>query len=648
MARSVPQWPTLLHFFFFFFFFAIFLLLSPPLGAAEPTDDADALLEFKESLGNSSALRNWVAGTTPCLRDLKQRWVGVLCYNETLWGLQLENMGLTGVIDVDPLLRLQHLRTISVARNNFDGPFPDFSKIGALKSLYLSRNAFSGQIPPDAFTKMRSLKKVLLSHNRFTGPIPTSLAGATKLIELRLDDNQFSGRIPNFKQPGLKVVNVSHNSLEGPIPAAFNNMDAELFAENGNLCGEPLDDSCGGSSAKISTPLLVVLIILGTAVAAGIGWALLAFFRGDEEEEDDDDELGPTASKGKKTDDENKLERGSPRYASVDKKPAKEQQGESGRLVFVATDRERFELQDLMRASAEVLRSSNFGSSYKAALLTGPALVVKRFREMNGVGREDFHEHMRRLGRLKHPNLLPLVAFYYRRDEKLLVTDFIGNESLVQSLHGNRSAERPTLDWPRRLKIVKGVARGLTFLHKELPTLVVPHGHLKSSNVVLGEDYEPLLTDYGLAPVMTKDAKHLLVAYQSPEFAQANQVTRKSDVWSFGILILEILTGKYPANFLHQGGGSGGGSDLAEWVNSIAREASTGAVFDKDMQGTANAEGEMSKLLKIGLSCCELEAEDRWDLATAVQKIEELRETDHDDSGSCASDGDDSSLSRKN
>ncbi|KAG9449767.1 hypothetical protein H6P81_009732 [Aristolochia fimbriata] len=125
-------------------------------------------------------------------------------------------------------------------------------------------------------------------------------------------------------------------------------------------------------------------------------------------------------------------------------------------------------------------------------------------------------------------------------------------------------------------------------------------------------------------------------------------VTRKSDVWSFGILILEILTGKYPANFLHQGGSSGGGSDLAEWVNSIAREASTGAVMDKDMQGTANAQGEMSKLLKIGLSCCELEAEDRWDLATAVQKIEELRETDHDDSGSCASDGDDSSLSRKN
>ncbi|KAG9449768.1 hypothetical protein H6P81_009733 [Aristolochia fimbriata] len=177
-------------------------------------------------------------------------------------------MGLTGVIDVDPLLRLQHLRTVSVARNNFDGPFPDFSKIGVLKSLYLSRNAFSGQIP-------RSLKKVLLSHKRFTGPIPTSLVGATKLIELRLDDNQFSGRIPDFKQPGLKVVNVSHNSLEGPIPAAFSNMDAELFAENGNLCGEPLDDSCGGSWTKLSTPLLVVLIILGTACGSGdrVGFA---------------------------------------------------------------------------------------------------------------------------------------------------------------------------------------------------------------------------------------------------------------------------------------------------------------------------------------------------------------------------------------
>lgn len=107
-----------------------------------------------------------------------------------------------------------------------------------------------------------------------------------------------------------------------------------------------------------------------------------------------------------------------------------------GKLVFVRSDWERFELQDLLRASAEVLGSGSFGSSYKAVLLGGPAVVVRRFRQMNNVGKEGFYEHMRRLGSLSHPNLLPLVAFFYRKEEKLLISDFVENGSLASHLHG--------------------------------------------------------------------------------------------------------------------------------------------------------------------------------------------------------------------
>jgi hypothetical protein len=111
---------------------------------------------------------------------------------------------------------------------------------------------------------------------------------------------------------------------------------------------------------------------------------------------------------------------------------------EHGRLVFVQESRKRFEIEDLLRASAEVLGSGNFGSSYKATLQERPAVVVKRFKDMNGVGREDFSEHMRRLGRLSHPNLLPVVAYLYKKDEKLLITDYITNGSLAHFLHGNQ------------------------------------------------------------------------------------------------------------------------------------------------------------------------------------------------------------------
>ena len=113
---------------------------------------------------------------------------------------------------------------------------------------------------------------------------------------------------------------------------------------------------------------------------------------------------------------------------------------DSGKLTFIKEDRERFDLPDLLKAAAEILGSGCFGSSYKATLSNGNAVVVKRFKQMNNVGREEFQEHMRRLGRLSHPNLLPLVAYYYRREEKLFITDpIIPKGSLAFLLHGNFS-----------------------------------------------------------------------------------------------------------------------------------------------------------------------------------------------------------------
>lgn len=120
-------------------------------------------------------------------------------------------------------------------------------------------------------------------------------------------------------------------------------------------------------------------------------------------------------------------------------------------------------------------------------------------------------------------------------------------------ISGKHSPNQPGLDWPTRLKVVKGVAKGLSFLNKELK-LLVPHGHLKSTNVLLDNNYEALIADYGLLPVVNKEhAQQLMAAYKSPDFTQNNLITNKTDVWCLGILILEILTGKFPANYLTQG-----------------------------------------------------------------------------------------------
>lgn len=209
--------------------------------------------------------------------------------------------------------------------------------------------------------------------------------------------------------------------------------------------------------------------------------------------------------------------------------------------------------------------------------------------------------------------------------------------SLMHCL-GNRGPNHTAmLDWPVRLKIVKGVASALAYLYEELPMLGVPHGHLKSSNVLLGESMEPLLTDYALIPVMNRShAVNFMAAYKSPERNQIGRASKKSDVWSLGMLILELLTGKVPMHETHQGKES---TDLVNWVNSVSKDEWASQVLDSKMSRTKNAEGQMLKLLQIALACCEENIEKRWELKEAVEKIEEMTRGDGDKSSSTASEG---------
>lgn len=213
--------------------FLLLLLLSTAFSVlAQPEVAAQALLRFKSSLANADpALANWNPSVQPCPSgNISQgNWAGVLCYNGYVWGLQLENMNLQGQIDVDALAPLRFMRALSFMNNNFEGPMPDWRRVGALKSLYLSNNRFSGPIVEDAFRGMTSLKKVHLANNRFTGNIPASLE-SPKLIELRLENNQFTGTIPAISSEFLTNLNVSNNQLQGPIPAPLARLDPSSFA----------------------------------------------------------------------------------------------------------------------------------------------------------------------------------------------------------------------------------------------------------------------------------------------------------------------------------------------------------------------------------------------------------------------------------
>lgn len=599
--------------------------------------DSEILLKFKGSLSNASTLANWSDKTKPCIGDVTN-WNGVLCAKGSIWGLQLERMGLTGKLDTNSLENLSELRTLSFKNNNFDGPMPEIKKLRSLRSIYLSNNHFSGEIPGNAFEGMLKLKKVYLAQNDFNGAIPSSLVTLPKLLDLRLERNKFTGKIPNFTN-NFSSFNVSNNALEGPIPISLSKMDLRSFSGNKGLCGHPLS-KCDTSSTSTNTSnlnndsssrkpsiasIVVVAIVVVVALAAIFSAAFILVQR--RKRTSVSIESPPPSNLQNKTG-MREPDQGS-EYAPSEHS-TNGRKVEITKLTFVRDDRERFDLHDLLKASAEILGNGCFGSSYKAALSTGRVMVVKRFKQMNNVRKEEFHEHMRRIGRLRHPNLLPLVAYYYRKEEKLLVTDHVEKGSLSVHLHGHQALGQPSMDWPTRLKITKGIANGLAYLYKELPSIITAHGHLKSSNVLLNQSNEPLLTDYGLGPVINQEnAQELMVVYKSPEYLQLNRITKKTDVWSLGILILELLTGKLPANFLPQGKGNGE-EDLASWVNGFTQDQWVNNVFDKELQVTKNNEGQIMELLKIGLSCCQGDVEKRLDLKEAVERINELKEKDGD------------------
>ncbi|KAJ1269168.1 hypothetical protein BS78_07G189800 [Paspalum vaginatum] len=659
-----------------------------PLSLAPDAAAADALLKLKSGIKDGAgALSSWSPGTSPCNGD-GSNWSGVMCDKDVVHGLQLEGMGLSGTLDLRALKSLPSLRTLSFMGNEFAGPMPDVKELSGLRAIFLSGNKFSGVILDNAFAGMGSLKKVVLSNNNFSGPIPASLADVPRLLELKLDDNRFQGKIPDLKQEELKEVNLANNELEGEIPASLKSIQPDMFAGNTKLCGAPLGAKCEptpspspaskappptsdkagtspsppapdaaaasvGTSADGAKPEAqepaagsmsygVLAAVLGTLAIVGV--ALVALQR---RRKYSTKNFGPTASvrplephppaKVVAEPGGGEGEERSSRAAGGGK-ARKAEQGQ-GRLTFVRDDRGRFfELQDLLKATAEVLGAANLGVCYRATLTSGHSVVVKRFKEMNRVGREDFEEHMRRLGRLSHPNLLPLVAYYYRKEEKLLIHDYVPNRSLANLLHGEgRGLKKAVVHWNARLKIVKGVARALSYLYDELCMLTVPHGHLKSSNILLDDHYEPLLTDYALVPAMNQShAAQLMVAFKAPERKQFGRSSKKSDVWCLGLLILEILTGRPPAYDPPKAAAEpapapapGGSNDLVSVVGSTPEGEWLDTVVDPDLRGEEDEnKEEMVKLVRIGMACCEANVESRWELKAAIDGIEALKGKD--------------------
>ncbi|CAN4084838.1 unnamed protein product [Withania somnifera] len=529
------------------------------------------LLKFRQSLKfDGDPFSTWKADVPPCINENnKPKWNYIFCEHGKVMGLNLKNLGLSGTIDLDILKELPGLRTISVVNNKFEGSLPPFNVLPSLKSIYFTANKFCGPIDGKIFVGMNSLKKLHLANNGFTGQLPSIFGELPHLGELNIQNN------------------INDGLCGSPLPKPCKVDEQKIQASSSSFSSSSLSSLY---RLDIAFVVVVVVVVISIIIIVVIGHRKKTL-------EQKVVPGGSSSKQGQYVVSHDRLTNDGDRAEVAGQK-----------LLFLKDDIEKFDLPDLLKASAEVLGSGVFGSTYKAALGTGPIMVVKRFGHMNKVSKEDFHEHMRRLGRLSHKNLLLVLAFYYRKEEKLLVFEYVNNVSLAVYLHGNRKSRgNQILDWPTRLKIVKGVSKGVFYLYNELPSLTTPHGHLKSSNVLL-----------------TKPSRRFSQIMPYYRYKPAKSIG-KADVWTLGILILEILTGKFPSNIL--GKGTQDTDDLATWVSSVLEEDPSGIeVFDKEMEGTKDCEGEMIKLLKIGLSCCGVDVEKRWDIKVAVERIEEVKE----------------------
>ncbi|RZB67484.1 putative leucine-rich repeat receptor-like protein kinase isoform B [Glycine soja] len=415
----------------------------------------------------------------------------------TLWKLSIGDNELSGNIPAE-IGDLSRLTNLKLAANNLGGPVP--KQVGELhKLLYLnlSKNEFTESIPSE-FNQLQSLQDLDLSRNLLNGKIPAELATLQRLETLNLSNNNLSGAIPDFKN-SLANVDISNNQLEGSIPniPAFLNAPFDALKNNKGLCGNASSlvpcDTPSHDKGKRNVIMLALLLTLGSLilVAFVVGVSLCICNR--------------RASKGKKVEAEE--ERSQDHYFiwSYD-----------GKLVY----------EDILEATEGfddkyLIGEGGSASVYKAILPTEHIVAVKKLHASTNEetpALRAFTTEVKALAEIKHRNIVKSLGYCLHSRFSFLVYEFLEGGSLDKVLTDDTRATM--FDWERRVKVVKGVASALYYMH---------HGCFP--------------------PIVHRDISSTC-GYSAPELAYTMEVNEKCDVFSFGVLCLEIMMGKHPGDLI--------------------------------------------------------------------------------------------------
>lgn len=625
---------------------------------------------------------------------------GVLAGNNSyqLQFLNLDDNLISGTIPVS-LGKLGLLQEISLSHNKIVGLLPDeLGKISKLQKIDLSYNAINGSLPvtftnltslvslnlennrlgnqiPDGMEKLQNLTALNLKNNKFEGHIPENLGNISGIGQLDLSENNFTGEIPAsfVNLANLTSFNASYNNLSGSVPSLLSKkFNSSSFVGNLQLCGYSISTVCPSLSPHSISPSPqevpkhhhhhklntkdIILIGVGALLAILLILFCILICCLMKKKSTSKEKSGKSAV-GKA------VEKEAPVVG-----PQVESGGEMGGKLVHFDGPFLFTADDLLCATAEIMGKSTYGTAYKATLEDGSQVAVKRLREKTTKGQKEFEAEAAALGKIRHPNLLALRAYYLGpKGEKLLVFDYMAQGSLASFLHGKFNIQ-PThklyctmpkvasiflmltvpfyaargpetvINWTTRMNIAVGVARGLNYLHTQENMI---HGNLTSSNILIDEQTNPHIADVGLNHLMTAAANTNVIAtagtlgYRAPELLKLKNASTKTDVYSLGVIILELLTGKSPGESMN-------GMDLPQWVASIVKEEWTNEVFDLELMRDTQTTGddELLNTLKLALHCVDPSPAARPEVQQVLQQLEEIKP----ELAAAASSGDDAKV----
>ncbi|MCO5566906.1 hypothetical protein L7F22_020589 [Adiantum nelumboides] len=502
---------------------------------------------------------------------------------------------------------------MNVSYNELTGDIP--SELGALKvlvSLDLSKNNFSGKIP-STLESCVMLQIMNLSSNSLIGTIPDSLGSLLSLTSLNLSYNFLQGSIPASlsKLPNLTYFSVVHNNLVGAIPdsVTFRKLPNDSFLGNPGLCGEILQKPCPevGGDTIIKWPSITGIAIAALVIAAVIAYGV--------------------------------------RYKIVNQHSGNTGMIELKHFIKLSEDEVREGTDSF--SSTNILGRGGFSTVYKATLQqrNGQVVAIKVLKTEQGQVNDSkidriFIAELNTLGKLRHRNLVRILGYCSNLDMKAIILEYVPNGSLEDWLYG---ASKGSLSWEQRIKIAIGISEGLVYLHHDYDQeKCIVHCDLKPSNILLDEELQPHIADFAIARILSGEGSATSeinssmtamlqgsIGYMAPEYGSLVKPSAKVDVYSYGVILLELVTQKKPTSTEFGEEGS-----LRTWVQGKVQDvhANLESIVDSDLfqslknGGDATCSSTVDAVWKqvewlvwLGLKCTSDSATDRPSMKEALE-----------------------------